>query len=860
MKKFFVGLIVLVSLISFAIVGGSIPEASGEDITFHRVLPVEQNWISSDGAPVYAVANDDYTVVFVDGNMVAIPTDETKQRQIVTCPSGTETPRFAHVYGDYVFVKYVGSTSLYVYSLSTLNCVESDGFFPLYVTANGDKLYLAFLNGSTGYIDVREYDLSQEFEIDFSTPVSESNFFPSTGTISTGLDILSVRDVAVTDDALYYVSIRGEISALYLSGQKSSFLMNDMNYDSVTVAGNVVVGLSISKDAEGNSNGAIRAVDAVNGTTLSFPSGDEESSVVTPTSVSSLGDLLFVCDSASESVKVFNVTRSTEGASVAFVRSIAGKGSGNGRLNTPSDLYCNDKIYVADTENNRILIKDGDQTRIETGFNAPFAITEWQTNIYVADADGVKLLTSGGAPTTIYESTSVHSISATNDYLFVSENTEEKGGVVQRIKKNANSGEFSVEPFFGEDNDENAEKIVLLSSHAKGASLVVFTESRLHVYFGDGTFQFANTLSSLGLSHNGENNLLLEARSTSYGDLFVMTSQNDAVLLKHLTRARSSFVEDDSATTLPKEFSGFAFLNDGTVMFSSKATHSLFEMHGSTIKTEAKTYYPPTLHYHKVPVDSPLFVFRAKTDTYFFLSPYNYESVIPVEAGENLLVLYNHSVSPNSSAYYYYVYRDGVLGYVPASDLEVLPIGTLPSLQYKYVNKNYTDKLYKYPIEDETYVIETISKHSELEPLNTVSDYDNASWYCVKYEGAHYYIKRVHVDIETPPAPTIYYYAKIQSASLGTTVNVYTLPDVNSYVKGTLTDGVEVKLVSELNPADTYTYVVCGDVEGYVLTMHLITGGLTSAQVTGLVLVGVAGVTSTAILVINKLLRRKKDE
>ena len=852
MKRFVASLVVLTMLISFAIITGVLPDASGEGVSFHRVLPVEQDWMSSDGTPALTVATNEYTIVFVDGNLVAIPVDEKGQRTIISCAG--RTPRSAYAYGNYVYVKYENNPMLSIYSLPDLEYCQS-AIPASHVTGRGSKLYISSYNVSTLLMDVSEFDLSENITLELKSDLPLTEFYTKTGTFSPELEPSSVRSIAMSDSTLYYVNDRGEVCSLSLDGANHNVLMDDKQYESVATANGVVVAVGMTKVGE-NSDYYARAVDTVSGRNVILPLlGDAEKSVRAPLSVTTSGARLYFCDGESHSTNCFEVVRTGDVATVEYVRSIAGKGSGSGRLNSPSGIYCGDKVYVADTENNRILIKDSDNTYIETGFDAPFALTEWKGSIVVADAEGVKKINSGTAPTLIMPSATVNSIAATKDYLFVSQSVDGTDSV-SRITDNGT--DYTVEDFWSEDDAP----VLMLAAHKDGSTLIVFTDTHVHAVFGNGTPLFSTSLSSLGLAHNGTTKVVYSARATSYGDVHLLYSSGSSVSLIHLTRTLTGFEhDDDTDLALPEAFTGFDFASDGSLLFTEKSSHSLFEMRGYAISTTATNYPHANSYLSKKPLPESAHVFRATTDTFFCTSPFNYETVVPVQKGEVLLALSNESVRPTAGGQaYFYVYYNGTAGYVVASDLEVLPAGTAPSSQYKYVNKNHTDVLYKYPIDDNRFKLLTIDRHSELVPTGTVSGYDGDAWYSVLYGGLTYYVKRVHVDIETPPAPTVYYYAKIKAQAIGTTVNVYTLADNNSSVKGTLADGVEVKLIAEFNPADTYTYVVCGDIEGYVLTYNVITGGLTEAQTTGLVLICLAGATSLAVLGISRKLKAQKED
>lgn len=838
MKKVVVGALILVLLVSFAVVSSGLPDALGEGITFHRILPVEQDWVDFDSAPELAVCSEKYTVVFSEGRMVAISSSgeerfskSTENRKVVS----------AFTYDDLLFVRYNGQTKLVIYRLPDFAESNTEIVSP-YVTGNGNRLFLAFRNAED-HFSFSEYVLDEESEtaLRFNSPITEDNFFVPSSVYETEAE--NVSSFAVSEDCIYYVSSDNAIRALPLSGELSSFVMNDTFYRSVATAGGLILGLPWEGEPR------VRMED---GETVNLPINDEpEKTLASPISVSGNLEHFLVSDAETKSVNVFRVKNPFMGLS--YERSIAGRGSGTNRLDSPSDVFADDKIYLADTGNDRVVVREDETNMIISGFNAPYGIVRWRDYICVCDEDGIKLCDLIDTPIKIADLTDVSSLTATKDGIFVLKNEDEVSRVYKISEGESSSGYVS-EIFIEHEN----EPILKLASYYDGTSLSVITTKGVEIYFSDGEKQFETPLSALNLAFDDVTNFLMGARSSTRGDVYMLVKNGSGNTLVQLTRGLKNFTRTAS-TPLPSDFSDFTIASDGTVYFSEQGSHSLFEMSGYTVSMSDPHFAPPI----DVDADSSItdsaYVFEVERDCYMYTNPYNFESIVPVSEGERLVALHNDLYHCGVDKLYY-VYRNGQLGFIPVDDVTCLPSGVAPSTQYHYVNKNYSDVLYKYPIEDARFALKIISRHSELLPVGTVSDFEDGSWYEVLYENSIYYIKRVHVDIANPPAPTRYFYAKIRTDTIGIGVPVYTLPDVGSTIKSTLGDGTEIKLVEELNTANTFTYVVCGDVEGYVLTKNISTGGLTSAQITGLVLIGAAGLSSILIFGLGRKLKKHKEE
>ena len=89
----------------------------------------------------------------------------------------------------------------------------------------------------------------------------------------------------------------------------------------------------------------------------------------------------------------------------------------------------------------------------------------------------------------------------------------------------------------------------------------------------------------------------------------------------------------------------------------------------------------------------------------------------------------------------------------------------------------------------------------------------------------------------------------MSAGSLGGIINVYLLPDEESEILGTLTDGDKITLAQEKLDGDSeWTKIVYKDMVGYVKTANLISKGITPLQITLIVVFAVV-IVATAIVI-----------
>lgn len=252
----------------------------------------------------------------------------------------------------------------------------------------------------------------------------------------------------------------------------------------------------------------------------------------------------------------------------------------------------------------------------------------------------------------------------------------------------------------------------------------------------------------------------------------------------------------------------------------------------------------------------------AATDVYF--SPKNHKIEYTLEEGDYVLAL------ALQDGYYYVRNAEGKLGYVDEGKLTVFLEASSETDIGKYAQA-LTDgtAIYKYPYVSND-VVATVDIDDVIIVIDNVATDDGVQvwgWYKVCIVGEDnsltygYVQQKGYVSAYTNLKPPSFAQdATVSAGSLGGIINVYLLPDEESEVLGTLTDGDKVSLNQEkLDASSEWTKIVYNDMVGYVKTENLITEGITPLQITLIVVFAVV-IVATAIVVILVVKKRNAQK
>lgn len=253
---------------------------------------------------------------------------------------------------------------------------------------------------------------------------------------------------------------------------------------------------------------------------------------------------------------------------------------------------------------------------------------------------------------------------------------------------------------------------------------------------------------------------------------------------------------------------------------------------------------------------------KCTTDTKAYFSPKNRKTEFTLEEGEYVLAL------AKQDGYYYIRNTDGMTAYVQENDLALLEASSETAVG-KYAQALHDNtNVYLYPyISDD--IVATVNIDDLLIVVDNVATDGNQQvwgWYKVCLVGedgsmTYGYIQSDYASKYTNfKLPSFSTDATVSAGSLGGIINVHLLPDENSEVLGTLTDGDKITLAQEkLDTSSEWTKIVYKDMVGYVRTSDLITEGMTPLQITLIVVFSVV-IVATVIVVILVVKKRNAQK
>ncbi len=253
---------------------------------------------------------------------------------------------------------------------------------------------------------------------------------------------------------------------------------------------------------------------------------------------------------------------------------------------------------------------------------------------------------------------------------------------------------------------------------------------------------------------------------------------------------------------------------------------------------------------------------KCTTDTKAYFSPKNRKTEFTLEEGEYVLAL------AKQDGYYYVRNTNGMTAYVQENDLALLEASSETAVG-KYAQALHDNtNVYLYPyISDD--IVATVNIDDLLIVVDNVAtdgDQQVWGWYKVCLVGedgsmTYGYIQSDYASKYTNfKLPSFSTDATVSAGSLGGIINVHLLPDENSEVLGTLTDGDKITLAQEkLDTSSEWTKIVYKDMVGYVRTSDLITEGMTPLQITLIVVFSVV-IVATVIVVILVVKKRNAQK
>lgn len=355
----------------------------------------------------------------------------------------------------------------------------------------------------------------------------------------------------------------------------------------------------------------------------------------------------------------------------------------------------------------------------------------------------------------------------------------------------------------------------------------------------------------------------IEYYSLAYLDGILFVTASDGIYKVDTTDYSSAKVSDDVFDGKIRILKG----EDATYLLAQSVTDKCvkqYVINGSAYADVTLTYYNvfDGVVYQDPQTYDVLKVGKATAATNAYYSPKNLKTEFSLEEGDYVLAL------AKQDGFYYVRNDEGKTAYVRESELSLLEASESTAIG-KYAQPLHDGtNVYTYPFVSDD-VVATVNIDVMLIVVDNVAqDGDNHVWGWYKvcivgddgtltygYMQAEYASK--YTNFKLPSFSTD---ATVSAGSLGGIINVYLLPDEESEILGTLTDGDKITLAQEkLDGNSEWTKIIYKDMVGYVKTQNLISEGITPLQITLIVVFSVV-IVATAIVVVLVVKKRKAQK
>ena len=516
------------------------------------------------------------------------------------------------------------------------------------------------------------------------------------------------------------------------------------------------------------------------------------------------------------------------------------------RLNTPTDVaYDGDDIYIADSNNNRIVVHSGDKiTAIPLGTHSPTLVAKTNSKTYfvsnsalyeLVSVDGKHNISIIPAVTnvididryndklTVLTSSSVVTLSADNTILHTIPNITNARSIVVPLGTNM----LYTTP--------NAPLSKICKYNLESGALI-------------GSYTSPKTSSHHDFDYRG-NLYLTDDQSV---DRYTFDSAS-STYSKDVISAVTSAASGEISTTIN--------INNGDMYITSKTNHKLYKIeskHIASISIVSTDHKPPTdLDVIKVATVS--------TDDAVALSvPTIPDTSRDLTLGEKVLILTEYG---EANEYWYVTYaEENLYEYILKTDLTA----PVDNIDLKGVTMSAFNKtnVYRYPYthtENTTNAI--ITEISALQPIKALSKVaSDGVWDWTKIEittdtGVQIgYVMSVNIANVTPTAPpdsTVF--VKTKSQNIGEKIKMYTTPNLESAVVfADIDDGIDIQVIGKFDSNSTFTKVYYNEKEGYILTANLQESGLTPSQIIAISVSSACLVAFTLILILLLMLKKSR--
>lgn len=536
--------------------------------------------------------------------------------------------------------------------------------------------------------------------------------------------------------------------------------------------------------------------------------------------------------------------------------------SGNNinRLNSPSDICIfKNEIYIADTENNRIIrqnIETKQQEEIKTANNKPKQIAKTENNLYYITNKNVYSTNSSLAiqdsVLTNAKALAVHK----NNLIILNDTTlyEYDGLSLSVIKENLNS-------------DFNKIKI---PTNTNNVYLIATENGKIEKYNLE-DMQTPTLISNVTIGKNYDidfiGNLYVQNKNTitKYEQTY---KENNAVFnIENAINYQVNIAQNDSI------FTYIDCLNGGYYIVN-QSKHILSFITAEENNNKLGITCINNLGYDH-PIDFDLIqAGTLKEDTKAFASPNNPEANRSVKKNETFLIL---TKTKDDKYYYVASENNGYYEYIEKKSFNTLFEHDTSIKNADMVALYDNVDVYELPyknskkLKDENNAEIKLSPNSYVEGFYKVTKNDVWNWYKIQIytengESRQGYVKADYITKKTPTkAPQSILFMKTKAKKIGEKIYIYELASVDSkIISEDVKDGTDIQIIGEFNPESTFTKVLYNNQEGYILTVNLQKSGLTPNQIIAISISCTAIVAFSFIILLfihkNRKLKKQVDE
>lgn len=545
---------------------------------------------------------------------------------------------------------------------------------------------------------------------------------------------------------------------------------------------------------------------------MTVTKGDKKITSNTPFDLYVFDDNIFVLDNADKSITEYD-------KDLNKVSKIGSMGSEPNRLNSPSAIASGDsKLFIADNGNSRITIYDTASDRY--------------SNVAISHTADKIVATANGFAT----------YSRANNKIYIYTLNRISYDLTQEIDTDSDLYDIAAwnNAILGLKGDGNvfnySSPADITLSH--GATNLYINHKTNVLYIAAPTRLTRINLLT-GVEQTYSHNEAFSDFAVDYGGNIYFVS--DGQIRRFTPNGGALQLTNEYILTgISSDFS-VTLASIGDMYFADKRAHKIAKLNADNLGAVSdKTYTPPSASEYNVIKGITL-----EVGAELYTTPGNEETLITLSKPTRFLALAD--VTHEGSDYYYgFNYSNSEYYYILKSSVSLLDCTEYDKNYPKYNSLIATGvNIYSFPYESST-VIEKVDFATRLTLINNVADVtgDSWGWYKVSYvigsDTKIGYVKDNEIAKVTavePPQKSQFY--KVNSGALGTVVKMYTESNATSEQICDINDGASVLVVGTFDKNQEYTYIYYNGSYGYIETQFLIAEGLTTVQITAIIVVSI---------------------